>query len=55
MQLAVIDLLGKEILKDSFSVGNGGVVKNINLKNGVYVLMVTNDAGGRFSNKVIIR
>ena len=55
VQLAIIDLLGKEILKESFSVGNGGTVKNMSLKKGVYVLMVTNDAGGRISNKVIIQ
>ena len=55
LQLAVVDMLGKEIMKESFSVGSGGAVKNINLKTGTYIIVITNDAGERISNKVVVQ
>jgi hypothetical protein len=54
VQLEVIDMPGREILKDSFSVSNGAV-KNLNLKTGVYIIVVTNDAGERISKKIVVQ
>ena len=55
MQLKVVDMLGKEILKESFSVSSNGTVKSINLKTGVYIIVVSNDSGERISNKVVVQ
>jgi len=55
VQLVVVDMLGKEILKESFAAAGGGAVKNINLKTGAYIIVVTNDAGERSSNKVVVQ
>ncbi len=55
IQFKVVDMLGKEILDDSFFVGSDGVIKSINLKTGVYIIVVTNDRGERISNKVVVQ
>jgi len=55
IQLTVIDMLGKEMLKESLGVSNGGTVKNINLKTGVYIIVVTNGTGERVANKVVVQ
>ena len=55
IQMTVVDMLGKEILKESFSVSSSGAVKNITLKTGVYIIVVINSDGERISNKIIVR
>lgn len=55
VQLKVVDLLGKEILTESFSVNSEGMVKSINLKTGFYIIVVTNDSGERIVNKVVVQ
>lgn len=55
VQLKIVDLLGKEILKESFAVSSNGTVKSINLKTGIYIIVVTNDSGERISNKVVVQ
>ena len=53
--LKVVDLLGKEILSESFSVNSGGAVKNLHLSPGVYIIVLINDGGDRISNKVVVQ
>lgn len=54
INMRVIDILGKDVLQENFSVNNGGGTKNIILKPGVYVLVLINDKGERISNKIIV-
>ena len=53
--LKVIDMFGKEVMDQKFPVSNGGVVKNLLLNPGVYIVVVFNDSGERISNKVVVR
>ncbi|HNJ95531.1 MAG TPA: T9SS type A sorting domain-containing protein, partial [Ferruginibacter sp.] len=55
VNMKVIDLLGKEIANESFAVSNGGMVKDLKLRSGVYVLVLMNDSGQQISKKVIIQ
>ena len=55
VQLAIVDMIGKEILKESFSVSSGATVKSINLKTGAYIIVITKDTGERISNKVFVQ
>ena len=55
VQMKIVDLLGKEILKEYFSVNSNGMVKSIHLKMGVYIIVVTNNSGERISNKVVVQ
>ena len=55
VQMKVVDLLGKQILKEYFFVNSNGMVKRIHLKTGVYIIVVTNDFGERISNKVVVQ
>ena len=53
--LKVVDLLGKEILSESFSVNSGGTVRDLKLNPGVYIIVLINDGGERISNKVVVQ
>ena len=53
--LKVVDLLGKEILSESFSVNSGGTVRDLKLNTGVYIIVLINDGGERISNKVVVQ
>ncbi|HAO45550.1 MAG TPA: metallophosphoesterase [Ferruginibacter sp.] len=55
ISLKVVDMLGKEIMDQHFSVSNGGGVKNLSLNPGVYVVLVSDNSGNRVSNKIIVR
>ena len=55
IKLKVVDMLGKEILQETFSVNNGGGIKNLYLNSGVYILMLINDKGEKLSTKIIVR
>lgn len=55
VNLTVADMQGKEVLQEKFSVYSGGEVKNLNLKPGVYILLMRNDKGEQVSKKVIVR
>jgi Calcineurin-like phosphoesterase/Purple acid Phosphatase, N-terminal domain len=55
ISMKIVDITGKEILQKTFSLNNGGAVKNISLNPGVYVLLLMNDTGERISNKLIVR
>ena len=51
----VVDILGKEILQEIFSVNSGGGTKELNLNPGIYVLVLTNDKRERIINKIIVQ
>ena len=55
VNLKVVDIPGREILQEIFSVNNGGVVKNFDLNPGVYVLVIVNASGERITNKIIVQ
>ncbi len=55
VKMKVFDIIGKEILQESFSVNNGGGLKDVYLKNGVYVFVFFNDKAERISYKVIVQ
>jgi Calcineurin-like phosphoesterase len=55
ISMKVVDLVGKEILQQSFSVNNGGAVRDIYLNRGIYILVLTNSRQERISNKIIVR
>ena len=55
INMRALDLSGKEILQESFSVNNGGVTKNLYLNPGIYILVMINDNGERVTNKIIIK
>lgn len=54
VSLKMVDMMGKEILEESFPVNNGGAVKNLSLNTGVYILVLLNDKGQRIGNKIIV-
>lgn len=54
INMKVIDMTGKEIVSENFTVNNGGAVKNLKLNSGVYVLVLINESGERISNKIIV-
>jgi predicted MPP superfamily phosphohydrolase len=53
--LKVIDMSGKEILVKEFGVAVGNNTQVLQLKNGAYILTLTNAAGERVSNKIIVQ
>jgi predicted MPP superfamily phosphohydrolase len=55
LSLKVIDILGKELLLQNFTVAIGNNSKELQLTNGVYVVTLANSAGERISNKVIVQ
>jgi hypothetical protein len=55
LSMRVIDMMGKEIVQESFSVTGGGGNKSLNLKSGVYVLVLVNDSGERINTKIIVQ
>jgi predicted MPP superfamily phosphohydrolase len=55
INMMVLDILGKEILQEKFSVNNGGGIKNLYLNPGVYVLVMINDKGEKITNKIIVQ
>lgn len=54
IKLRVVDILGKEIIQETFYVDNSGCIKNLYLNPGVYVLVMINEKGERISNKIIV-
>lgn len=55
IKMRVIDMLGKNVLQETFSVNSGSGIKNLYLKPGVYVLVLFNDNGERISNKIRVQ
>lgn len=54
VNMKVVDILGKEILNETFSVNSGGGTKNLYLNSGIYILILVNDKGDKISNKIIV-
>ncbi|MBK8608408.1 MAG: metallophosphoesterase [Chitinophagaceae bacterium] len=54
INLRVIDMMGKEILNENFTTGNGGTIKSLNLNLGVFVLVLTNENGESVTNKIVV-
>jgi len=52
--MQVVDMLGKQVLKELFVLNTGSVVKNLDLKTGVYVLVLVNDNGEKITDKIIV-
>ncbi len=56
ISVRVIDMQGKEIVKESFSMQAGSsTTRHLQLQPGVYVVVLTNNSGDRISNKVIVQ
>ena len=55
INMRVVDMQGKEISAETIVVNNGAVVKDLNLKPGVYILVLLNETGGRISHKIIVQ
>ncbi|GAB2828708.1 metallophosphoesterase [Ferruginibacter profundus] len=55
LALRVIDMSGKEVLAKEFGVAVGNNTQALRLKNGAYILTLTNSAGERISNKIIVQ
>jgi Calcineurin-like phosphoesterase/Purple acid Phosphatase, N-terminal domain len=54
VNLRVIDMLGNETLQQNFLITAGANNKTLQLKSGVYVLVITNSNNERISNKIIV-
>ena len=55
ISMRVVDIMGKEILQETFSVNSGGGTRNLYLNPGVYILVLVNDNGEKISNKIIVQ
>ena len=55
INMRIVDMLGKEISTETIAVNNGGVVKNLNLQPGVYILVLTNETGEKITHKIIVK
>ena len=55
INMRVVDMQGKEISTETIAVNNGGVVKNLNLQPGVYILVLTNETGEKITHKIIVK
>ena len=53
VQLKVVDMIGREILKESVNSGNGNVTHTLQLTKGTYVLVLVNSKGETISTKII--
>jgi predicted MPP superfamily phosphohydrolase len=55
VKMRVVDMMGKEVLLESIVTNAGANSKNLELKNGVYVLLLSNSSGERWSNKIVVQ
>jgi predicted MPP superfamily phosphohydrolase len=53
IQLKVIDITGKDILHESFNSGSGDITHSVQLRKGIYVLLLVNSKGETISSKII--
>ena len=51
----VFDMAGKKIKEESFAIPAGGSTKNLQLHNGVYIVVLSNTNGEKISNKIIVQ
>lgn len=55
LSLKVYDIQGKEHLAETFTANGSNIVKNLNLKKGIYILTLTCESGDRVSEKIIVQ
>lgn len=55
LALQITDMLGKEIVQQDFAVVAGNNSKDLQLKNGAYIVTITNQSGERITNKIIVQ
>jgi hypothetical protein len=55
LSLKLVDILGKEVLLQNITVSIGNNSKELQLQHGVYIVTLTNSAGERISNKLIVQ
>jgi hypothetical protein len=55
ISMIVYDMAGSKLKEETFSIPAGGTTKNIQLQNGVYVVLISNKTGERLSNKIIVQ
>ncbi len=54
INMSVVDMQGKNILQESFTINAGGGTRNLDLKSGAYIIVLSNETGERVSNKIIV-
>lgn len=52
--MQIVDMLGKQVIKENFVLNTGSIVKNLDLKTGVYVLVLINGNGEKITDKIIV-
>lgn len=55
VKMRVVDMMGKEVAGESIATTAGANTKNLSLKNGVYILLLSNSSGERLTNKIIVQ
>ena len=55
LNLKLVDISGKEILYESFTVATGSTAKTLMLQNGVYVAVLSNSMGEKAINKIVVQ
>jgi predicted MPP superfamily phosphohydrolase len=52
INMKVVDMMGREVLQESFTINAGVNTKNIRLQNGMYVVVMSNSKGEKISTKI---
>jgi hypothetical protein len=55
ISMKLINVLGEEISAQSFAINSGNNSRELQLQNGVYILILVNSAGEKINNKIIIK
>ena len=55
LKMRVVDMMGKEVLLETIGVNAGVNIKNLELKNGVYILLLMNSGGEKWSSKIVVQ
>ena len=55
ISMKVFDIVGNKIKDETFSIPAGGTAKNLQLQTGIYVAVLINKQGERFSNKILVQ
>ena len=55
VKMRVVDMMGKEVLLETLATNAGVNIKNLELKNGVYILLLLNSAGEKWSSKIVVQ
>jgi hypothetical protein len=55
VSMIVVDMMGREILKENFKINAGINTKNLSLQNGLYILVLVNNKGEKINTKIIVQ